>query len=127
MIGLLLVSHGAFGESLIKNVSHILGATPPMLMQLGVVPENKPNEIRDRAKEMLALLDQGNGVLVLADILGATPANVVASLLDPGRIEAVAGLNLPMLLRALTYRQIPMEMLLEKVVNGTRESIVRMQ
>ena len=61
---------------------------------------------------MLALVDNGKGVLVLTDIFGASPANLAMKLLEPGRIEGLAGVNLPMLLRAINYREKGMETLL---------------
>ena len=65
-------------------------------------------------------------VLVMTDIYGASPANLALKLLEPGRIEGVAGLNLPMLLRALTYRQQGMEILVQKALSGGREGVINM-
>lgn len=59
--------------------------------------------------------DEGDGVLIMTDILGATPSNLALKLLEPGRIESVAGVSLPMILRALTYRKNGMETLLQKL------------
>ena len=78
------------------------------------------------ARELMMLVDQGEGVLILTDIFGATPANVAMKLLEPGRVEGVAGVNLPMLLRALTYRDKGMETLLIKAVGGGRDGVINM-
>ena len=61
------------------------------------------------------------------DIFGATPANVAMKLLEPGRIEGLAGVNLPMLLRSLTYRDKGMEVLLAKAIGGGRDGVLDMR
>ena len=76
---------------------------------------------------MLGLVDNGKGVLVLTDIFGASPANLALKLLEPGRIEGIAGVNLPMLLRALTYRDKGMETLLTRAIAGGRDGVLNMQ
>ena len=75
---------------------------------------------------MLTRLDSGEGVLVLTDVFGATPANLALKLLQPGRVEGLAGVNLPMLLRALTYRDKGMETLLMRARDGGRDGIINM-
>ena len=65
-------------------------------------------------------------MLVLTDIYGATPSNIAARLLRPGRVEGVAGVNLPMLIRALTYRDEPLGALVEKAAAGGAEGVVHM-
>jgi len=65
-------------------------------------------------------------VLVLTDIYGATPSNIATKLLVPGRVEGIAGVNLPMLIRALTYREEPLDALLDKALSGAREGVTRM-
>jgi PTS system ascorbate-specific IIA component len=127
MIGILLVSHGAFGESLIHSASHVLGKRPLFLRQVGVTVHDDPEAIIPVAEDLIRFLDQGKGVLVLTDIYGATPSNIAAKLLKPGRVEGVAGVNLPMLIRALTYRDEPLEVVLEKALSGATEGILRMQ
>ena len=86
MIGILLVSHGAFGESLIHSASHVLGKRPLYLRQLGVTVHDDPEAIQPVAEDLIRYLDQGAGVLVLTDIYGATPSNIAARLLRPGRV-----------------------------------------
>jgi mannose PTS system EIIA component len=128
MIGILIVSHGALGESLIHSASHVLGKRPLYLRQLGVTVHDDPDAILPVGKDLIHYLDQGQGVLVMADIYGATPSNVAARLLEPGRIEGVAGVNLPMLIRALTYREESgLADLVEKALSGAVEGVVRME
>jgi PTS system ascorbate-specific IIA component len=126
MIGILVVSHGAFGESLIHSASHVLGKRPLYLRQLGVTVHDDPEAILPVAEDLIRYLDQGQGVLVLADIYGATPSNIAARLLRPGRVEGIAGVNLPMLIRALNYREEPLAELVQKALAGGSEGITRM-
>jgi PTS system mannose-specific IIA component len=126
MIGILIVSHGAFGESLIHSASHVLGKRPLYLRQLGVTVHDDPDAILPVGEDLIRFLDQGEGVLVLTDIYGATPSNIAMKLIRPGRVEGVAGVNLPMLIRALTYRDEPLESMLEKALSGAIEGVMRM-
>ena len=126
MIGILLITHGTFGESLIQNICHVLNKRPPLIGQFGVAAQDDPLDILPMAKLLLKEVDEGDGVLILTDILGATPANLALKLLDPGRIECVAGVSLPMLLRALTYRKSGMETLIKKVISGGHDGVINM-
>jgi PTS system ascorbate-specific IIA component len=127
MIGLLIVSHGAFGESLIHSASHVLGKRPLYLRQVGVTVHDDPDEILPVARDLIRFLDQGRGVLVMTDIYGATPSNIGSRLLEPGRVEGIAGVNLPMLIKALTHREeSSLEELARKAIAGAGEGIVRM-
>ena len=126
MIGILIVSHGAFGESLIHSASHVLGKRPTYLRQIGVTVHDEPEALLPVAQDLIRFLDQGEGVLVMADIYGATPANVACKLLRPGRVEGIAGVNLPMLIRALTYRDEPLLSVRDKALAGATEGVLQM-
>ena len=78
------------------------------------------------ARDMIKLVDTGRGVLILTDIYGATPSNLAIKLLEPGRIEGIAGVNLPMLLRALTYRDKDMDTLVTRAIAGGRDGVLNM-
>jgi len=118
MVGILIVAHGAFGEALIHCASHVLGKRPPQVRQIGVTVHDDPEAILPQARELVKQLDQGQGVLVLSDILGATPCNIATRLLVPGRVEGISGVNLPMLIRALTYREEALATVAEKAIGG---------
>ncbi len=112
---------------MIHCASHVLGKRPLLLRQLGVTVHDDPDAILPQARDLIRFLDQGQGVLVLTDMFGATPSNIACKLLYPGHIEGVAGVNLPMLLRALNYRgQLALPALLEKVLSGGIEGVTRM-
>ena len=126
MIGILLITHGTLGESLVQNVCHVLNKRPPLLAQLGVAAQDAPLDILPLARILVNEVDEGDGVLILSDILGATPANLTLKLLDPGRIEGVTGVSLPMILRALTYRKNEMKILVQKAVSGGRDDVINL-
>jgi PTS system mannose-specific IIA component len=127
MIGILIISHGTFGEALIHSASHMLGRRPVYLRQLGVTVHDEPETLIPVAEDLIRFLDQGDGVLILSDIYGATPANIASRLLQPGRVEGLAGVNLPMLVRALTYRDEPLGVVLNRALSGASEGVVRME
>ena len=127
MIGILIVAHGAFGEALIHSASHVLGKRPLRVRQLGVTVHDDPEAILPQARSLVQELDQGEGVLVLTDIYGATPGNIALKLLAPGRVEGISGVNLPMLIRALTYREkADLARVVKKALSGGTEGVVHM-
>jgi len=126
MVGILIVAHGTFGEALIHCVSHVLGKRPLAVAQLGVTVRDDPDGLLPQAQALVAGLDKGSGVLVLTDILGATPANLATRLIEPGRVEGLAGVNLPMLIRALTYRDEPLATVVGKASSGGLEGVARL-
>ena len=78
-----------------------------------------------QAQALVAQLNSGDGVLVLSDMYGATPCNIVTKLWQPGMVAGVAGVNLPMLVRAMTYRHEPLNVVIEKALSGGREGVVQ--
>jgi len=127
MIGILIVSHGTLGESLIHCASHVLGKRPLNLRQVGVTSHDDPDAILPQARDLVRTLDSGNGVLVFTDIFGATPSNIACRLLEAGRVEGISGVNLPMLIRALSYREkLPLAQLIDKSLSGGTEGVMQM-
>jgi PTS system ascorbate-specific IIA component len=125
MVGILIVAHGTLGESLIHCAGHVMGSRPPHLMQIGVRMHDDPQLVLPQAIKLARSLDQGGGVLVLSDVYGATPCNIASKLLIPGKIEGVAGVNLPMLVRALTYRNEPLKTVVAKAISGGIEGVMQ--
>ena len=127
MVGILIIAHGQLGETFIQCASHVLAAQPPALSALGFTEKDDPEALLARAREQARQLDSGNGVLVLTDILGATPANIATRLIIPGRLEVVTGISLPMLLRSITYRDKPLVTLVRKAISGGTEGVVHIR
>ena len=124
MIGILIIAHGGLGESLIHCVTHVLGKQPPQLAHFAVGTNDDPSDLLPQAQQAVNTLNTGSGVLILSDIYGASPCNLVTKLLAPGKVEGVAGVNLPMLVRVLNYRDKPIKVCLEKAVTGGRDGVV---
>jgi len=125
MIGVFIIAHGTFGEALLHNVIHILNQRPEQIINLGLAAQDDPMELLPLARSLLASVDTGDGVVLLTDIYGASPSNLACKMLQRGRIEGLSGLNLPMLLRVLNYRDKGMETMMERAISGACESVMR--
>jgi PTS system mannose-specific IIA component len=126
MAGILVVAHNALGESLVDCVKHVLGSVPSNLKVLSVYAQDDPQEKLAEGRALIRQLDSGKGVLILADIYGATPSNVARQLCHAEHVVGVAGVNLPMLLRVVCYPNKTMPELAQIALDGGRECIVRM-
>lgn len=124
MIGILIIAHGNLAQSLSECAKHMLGKEPQQLGYLAVNNIDDPATLIPEAQRLINILNTGDGVLVLSDMYGATPCNLVGKLLQPGLIEGVAGVNLPMLVRAMNYRHEPLLNVVEKALSGGREGVV---
>ena len=127
MIGVLIIGHDTLPESLAQAATHVLGSRPAQFEVLPVTCDDDPLDLLPRAKAAVAKLDSGDGVVVFSDIYGATPCNLVGKLIEPGRVEAVAGVNLPMLIRAFTYRGKDLDTLIKKAVSGGCEGVLHLE
>jgi len=104
MVGILIISHGDFAAGLLSAAEMIMGKQGQVLAA-GLQPEASPEEFLEVIQSQVAQLDSGDGVLVLADLFGGSPANSAAYLVhDKLNVEVVTGVSLPMLLEALTLR-----------------------
>jgi len=127
MIGVLIIGHDTLPESLAQAVTHVLGSRPAQFDVLPMSCDDDPSTVLPRARAAVARLDSGDGVLVFSDIYGATPCNLVGKLIEPGRVEAVAGVNLPMLVRAFTYRGKDLDTMIRKAVSGGCEGVLHLE
>jgi len=127
MIGILIIAHGNLGDSLINCMTHLLGKRPDGITSLQVTGTDDARSLLPTAQRLAAAVDQGEGVLVITDIFGSTPSNLACRLLVPGRVEGVAGANVPMLVRAVTYRSRGMDVMLKRVVSGGCEGVFHIE
>jgi PTS system mannose-specific IIA component len=127
MIGILIIAHDTLPESLVKAVTHVLGTRPPQFETLSVSASDDPLNLLPAARECVRSLDTGEGVLIFSDIYGATPCNLAGKLLVPGRVEVIAGVNLPMLVRAFTYRVKGMDTLIKKAISGGCDGVLHIE
>jgi PTS system ascorbate-specific IIA component len=125
MIGILIVSHEPLGTALLHCTRHIFGRLPMQLAALDVIPDEDPDAALQAARHLLARINDGSGVIVLTDLYGATPARIAAQLAEPQRTIVMAGVNLPLLVKALTYRRGQLEDIAEQLLEGVPTTIFR--
>jgi PTS system mannose-specific IIA component len=125
--GILLVTHNGLGDSFVDCVNHVLGKIPPNLKVLSVLAGEDPQLKLAEGKALIKQLDTGGGVLILADVFGATPSNIGRQLCHSEHVLGVAGLNLPMLLRVVCSTEKSLSELAKIAVEGGRECIVQME
>jgi PTS system mannose-specific IIA component len=105
MLGLVLVTHGRLAEEFVIAMEHVVG--PQKAVATVCIGPNDNMEVRrDDIAKAIARVDQGHGVILLTDLFGGTPSNLAISLLVPGRVEVIAGINLPMLIRLESARKV---------------------
>jgi PTS system ascorbate-specific IIA component len=128
-VGLCLITHDRLGETLLDTAIAMLGGQPLPAAVISVAASADPEKVLAQAREQVRALDQGDGVIVLTDMFGATPSNIASALgysdADSGRIIVIAGVNLPMLVRLLNYPGLSLTQLADKAVSGGREGIFR--
>lgn len=123
-VGVLLMTHEAVGPALISAARHVMPKLPMGVNAVEIPPESDPDVMRALTAHHARELDHGDGVLVLADLYGATPCNIGLSLADLGvHLRCVSGLNLPMLLRVLNYPDRPLDELAQIAASGGRGGI----
>ena len=103
MIGLVLVTHGRLAVEFRAALEHVVGAQT----QIETISIDPDDDVERRRKDILAAVDRvsdGSGVIVLTDMFGGTPSNLAISVMDPGKVEVIAGTNLPMLIKLASVR-----------------------
>ena len=127
MISILLITHGELGKSLIECATHVLGNKPLFLESLSIENDCTHESMFRQISERINLLDQGDGVLILTDIFGATPCNIITKIIKPGKVSAIAGVNLSMLIRTISYRNESFDSLISKAIQGAQDGIIHIQ
>ena len=103
MIGLVVVSHGRLAEELVSALEHVVG-DQDKVRAVCIGADDDMEKRRDDIKQAIEDADRGEGVLILTDMFGGTPSNLAISLLEPGKVEVIAGVNLPMLIKLAEAR-----------------------
>ena len=98
MIGLILVTHGQLADQFVEAMEHVVGKQNA-IETVCIGPHDDMEQRRADISDAIAKVDSGDGVIILTDLFGGTPSNLAISLLETGRIEVIAGINLPMLIR----------------------------
>ena len=104
MIGLILVTHGKLAEHFVDAMEHVVGGQPAVAT-ICIGPSDDMEQRRQDIADAISEVDTGSGAIILTDLFGGTPSNLAISLLDAGRVEVIAGINLPMLIRLAGARK----------------------
>jgi len=124
MIGILVISHEPLGTALLNCTRHIFGRLPVQLAALDVIPDEDPAIACRAAGDLMSRINDGSGVVVLTDVYGATPSRIAMGLAEPLRVVVIAGVNLPMLLKALGNRRAPLEDLAALLIASAKGGIL---
>ncbi|MEM1197060.1 MAG: PTS sugar transporter subunit IIA [Pseudomonadota bacterium] len=104
MIGLILVTHGRLADQFVEAMEHVVGEQSA-IVTVCIGPSDDMERRRSEIAQAIETVDAGKGVIILTDLFGGTPSNLAISLLDTGRVEVIAGINLPMLIRLAGARK----------------------
>lgn len=104
MIGLILVTHGRLADYFVEAMEHVVGGQQD-IASICIGPSDDMEQRRQEIADAIVRVDSGNGAIILTDLFGGTPSNLAISLLDAGRVEVIAGINLPMLIRLAGARK----------------------
>jgi PTS system ascorbate-specific IIA component len=128
MAGILIIAHAPLASALQEFTRHVFGEVPDRLKALDVMAHEDAKVTLARAVEAADSIISDKGILVLTDIMGATPANVASRLAHmpefDGRVRVIAGVNLPMLMRAIAYRAEPLDSAAQKAMHGGQQGII---
>lgn len=104
MIGLVLVTHGHLAEEFVRAMEHVVGRQEAVAT-VCIGPNDDVERRRKEIAEAIKTVDSGDGAIILTDLFGGTPSNLAISLMEAGRVEVIAGINLPMLIRLAGARK----------------------
>ena len=125
MVGILLLTHAPLGKAFLEAASHVFRGPPERLEAIDVMADQNTEEVQRLACEAIERIDDGSGVLVITDVMGGTPSNCTLPLCALGQIEVIAGISLPMLLRAITYRHDTLDVTVEMALAGGQNGACR--
>jgi len=123
MIGILLVTHGEIGRSMIDCAAHILDNYPISVESLSINSNNDLHQYNDIIAKKIKNLESGHGVLIMTDIYGATPCNLLNKFIQKDKVEVVTGINLPMLIKAISDRKDNIKTLITDSIECAQKNI----
>ena len=121
MIGLVLVTHGRLAEEFVSALQHVVGQQE-QVKAICIGPDDDMEQRRGDILNAVGEVDAGDGVVVLTDMFGGTPSNLAISIMDKAKVEVIAGLNLPMLIKLASVRSSGS---LEEAVEAAREAGIK--
>ena len=125
MIGILLMTHAPLGSAFMQAAQHVFRSMPERLEAIDVIADQNIDEVNRLARDAVQRLNDGSGVLVMTDVMGGTPSNCCRHLGEPSDVAVIAGISLPMLLRAITYRQDTLDVVVEMALAGGQSGAMR--
>ena len=133
MAGIVIVAHTPLATAMLSFAEHTYGVVPERVRAVDIPPHEDTKASFDRVMKAAYGVNSGNGVLILTDVMGATPANVASKLEALGPLSGLnapvvvlAGLNLPMLMRCISHRGESLEGLAQKALSGGQQGILRL-
>ena len=127
MVGILLMTHAPLGQAFVSAVEHVFRGPTEHFEAIDVTPDQDLGEVNRLARDAIRRVDDGDGVLVITDIKGGTPSNCCNDLANAGHVEVIAGISLPMLLRAITYRRDTLDVVVEMALAGGHNGAVKVE
>jgi PTS system ascorbate-specific IIA component len=131
MAGILIVAHTPIASAILEFVEHVYSSVPDQIFAIDVSAHEDAKVITQRLLERIEQMQSSSEVLILTDIMGATPSNVASKLSSSGStgkvLQIVTGLNLPMLLRAISHRHEPLDEIVEKALQGGQQGVIRIR
>lgn len=124
MIHIIIVAHAEVANSFAYCVEHILAKRVENLHIMPIKKTGDTKQMLDQLHELVAKLTQDEEVLILTDLFGATPSNIAKQLVMPGKVEMITGLNMPMLIRAITYAGQDLNVCAARALDGAKSGIV---
>lgn len=121
MIGMVLVTHGRLADEFIAATEHVVGAQQN-IQSICIGPDDDMEQRRVEIMDAVSAVDGGSGVILLTDMFGGTPSNLAISIMEKGRVEVIAGINLPMLIKLASVRQ---EASLADAVEAAKEAGIK--
>jgi PTS system mannose-specific IIA component len=104
MIGMILVTHGKLAEEFVHAMQHVVGRQDAVAT-VCIGPNDDMERRRREIADAIKAVDSGSGAIILTDLFGGTPSNLAISLMQAGKVEVIAGINLPMLIRLAGARK----------------------
>ena len=123
-VHIILVTHEKIGKALLNAATTILGQLPLPCSDIGISKDCETKKSTQALLNLINGLNNTDGILILTDIVGATPYNIVRQLPVRSDLQVASGLNLPMLLKLMNYAKLPLEQLAEKAISGGQQGIL---
>jgi PTS system ascorbate-specific IIA component len=122
-VGLLIITHDGIGSSMLDAINHMIENSPLKVRFLSTSRECDPDELLKTANEYFDAIDDGDGMLVLTDLIGSTPSNIACRLNIHDKVNIITGINLSMLIRLFNYPELGLNELTRKAYSGGIDGI----